>query len=469
MALNKFIKSTGIYFMGNVLSKIVVFLLLPVYTSYISPESMGLYDTGVTVITLFASMLFLDIGSVILKFSLEKECDNESFPITNGSLIFIASCVIYFTLVTVCSFFFRYEYMGWIIIYGFTYAFNNAVGYVARALHHNTDYAIAGVIQTILMVVINIILLVGLGVDYKSLYIAYVVSSMITSAYLIFRVHVFKFLRKRFIDKVKFSQMFRFALPLCVNSVAFWLLSSSGRIIVTYMLGASATGFLSIGNKFTQILYLVSNCVHLTWQEVAFTHDNSDESEKGFYSKTFIIYYKIVMFCVAGLILGIKIGLFIFPGFIDSSYSFSVNLIPSALIGTGLAIVSQFLGTIFSSLKKTTVVFLSTLVGAVTTVSTTFLFIGLGCGAASANYSFIAGYMITITVRLILLRRFIGMSARLQNLLWIVPVLILTVYTYIDFSVIFSVILLIILMGMLPILFKNELKACGGKFNGRNR
>lgn len=241
----------------------MVFLLLPVYTSYISPESMGVYDTGVTIITLFASMLFLDIGSVILKFSLEKECDNESFPITNGSLIFIASCVIYFLLVMVCSFFFCYEYMGWIIIYGFTYAFNNAVGYVARALHHNTDYAVAGVIQTILMVVINIVLLVGLGVNYKSLYIAYAASSMIASGYLIFRVHIYKFIRKNFIDKDSLSEMIRFALPLCVNSVAFWLLSSSGRIIVTYTLGASAIGFLSIGNKFTQILYLISTCVHL--------------------------------------------------------------------------------------------------------------------------------------------------------------------------------------------------------------
>lgn len=466
MALNKFIKSTGIYFIGNVLSKIVVFLLLPIYTSYIPPEAMGLYDTGVTVITLFASVLFLDIGSVILKFSLEKECDNESVPITNGSLIFIPSCAIYFILVTVCSFFFHYEYLGWIIVYGFTYAFNNAVGYVARALHHNTDYAVAGVIQTVLMVAINIVLLVGIGVDYKSLYISFAVSSLIASIYLIFRVHIIKFLDKSFIDKIKFSEMFRFALPLCVNSVAFWLLSSSGRIIITYILGPSATGYLSIGNKFTQILYLVSNCVHLTWQEVAFTHDNSGESEKGFYSKIFVIYYKIVMFCVAGLILAIKLGLFIFPGFIDSSYGLSINLIPTALIGTGLAIVSQFLGTIFSSLKKTTVIFLSTLAGAVTTVSTTFLFIWIGCGPASANYSFISGYVVAITVRLILLRKYIGMSSKLQHLLWIVPALLLTIYTYINLNVIFNVILLVILMGTIPILFKNEIKALGGKFNG---
>lgn len=469
MALNKYIKSTGIYFVGNVLSKIIVFFLLPVYTSYIPPESMGLYDTGVTIITLFSSMLFLDIGSVILKFSLEKKCDTECAPITNGSLIFVTSCGVYFVLVTVCCSFFRYEYWGWIIVYGFAYAFNSAVGYVARALHHNTDYAVSGVIQTLLMVAINIVLLVGAGLDYQSLYISFVVSSLVASVYLVFRVNMFKYIDKSCINKIKFFEMFRFALPLCVNSVAFWLLSSSGRLIITYALGPSATGYLSVGNKFTQILYLVSNCVHLTWQETAFTHDNSNECENGFYSKTFVIYYKTVMFCVAGLILAIKLGLFIFPGFIDSSYDLSVNLIPTALIGTSLAIISQFLGTIFSSLKKTTVIFLSTLAGAVTTVLTTFLFLGLGRGPESANFSFILGYIVAITVRLILLRKYIRMSFKPQNLLWIVPILLLTVYTYINLEVLFSAVLLVMLIGMIPIIYKNEIKSLGGKLSGRKR
>ena len=172
------------------------------------------------------------------------------------------------------------------------------------------------------------------------------------------------------------------------------------------------------------------------------------------------------MFCVAGLMLGIKLGLFLFPNFIDSSYRLSIDLIPTALVGTGLAIMSQFLGTIFSSLKKTTVVFLSTLAGAITTVFTTFLFIRIGCGPISANYSFISGYIVTIAVRVILLNKCIALKCRLQNLLWIVPVLLLTVYTYINLTVVFNIILLVILVSMIPILFKNEIAILKGKSNG---
>ncbi len=456
MKLNRFVKSTGIYFIGNVLSKIAVFLLLPLYTSYIEPEAMGLYDTGVTIITLFASMLFLDIGSVILKFSLDKECNDVRFPITNGCLIFLASCILYLLLLITCRLFFRYEYFGWIILYGFTYALNTAVGYVARALKYNTDYAISGVLQTILMIVLNIVMLIGFKLDYKVLYISFSISSLLSSIYLFFRARIYKYLSRLFFRKEKFLEMFRFSLPLCVNSIAFWLLSSSSRIIVTSMLGASATGYLSVANKFNQILYLVSTCVHLTWQEAAFAHDNTGEKDKQFYSNIFIVYYKVVLFCVAALILIVKIGLSIFPTFIDSAYSESINLIPMALLGTGLAIISQFLGTIFSSLKKTSIIFLSTLAGAITTVSTTFVFIRLNCGPASANYSFIAGYLITIIIRVVLLKKYINLKCKFQYLLFLIPILFVAVGAYVNLEIYTNIIVLIILIAIIPILFTRE-------------
>ena len=38
---NTFVKSFGLYFLGNILSKIIMFILLPVYTDYLPPEELG--------------------------------------------------------------------------------------------------------------------------------------------------------------------------------------------------------------------------------------------------------------------------------------------------------------------------------------------------------------------------------------------------------------------------------------------
>lgn len=465
MNIKSLVRSTGIYFIGNVLSKIVVFLLLPIYTSYISPEAMGMYDTGVTIITLFSSMLFLDIGSVILKFTLEKDGDNADYPITNGSIIFLFSCLIYLVMLSVAGIFIQYEYYHWVVLYGLSYALNTAVGYVARALRYNTDYAIAGVLQTILMVVLNIIMLIGLGMDYKTLYISFSISSLVATIYLLIRTSFFKYFEKKYFSKSRFAEMLKFALPLCVNSLAFWLMSSSGRVIVTYVLGSEATGYLSVANKFNQILYLVSTCVHLTWQEVAFSHDNKGENEKGFYSNVFLIYYKVVLFSVALLMLIVRVGLYVFPSFIAQEYTPSINLVPTALIGTGLAIVSQFLGTIFTSIKKTKIIFWSTLMGAITTVVTTFLFIKIGCGPEAANFSFIWGYIAAIVMRIIFLKKYISFKCNAQNITWLLPVLLIATHVFTSGTIVSNIILLIILLGMIPLFFRKEFESIRSKIN----
>ena len=69
----KFVKTSGIYFVGTVLQKLITFFLLPIYTAYISPKDMGTYDAAIAYITFLCSVLFLDIWSGIMRFTFEYE------------------------------------------------------------------------------------------------------------------------------------------------------------------------------------------------------------------------------------------------------------------------------------------------------------------------------------------------------------------------------------------------------------
>ena len=61
MAVNRnnsgvqFIKNTAIFFVGNVLSKLISFILLPMYTTVIPTEQMGIYDGAYKVVELAMS------------------------------------------------------------------------------------------------------------------------------------------------------------------------------------------------------------------------------------------------------------------------------------------------------------------------------------------------------------------------------------------------------------------------------
>jgi O-antigen/teichoic acid export membrane protein len=60
--IGRFIKSSGIFFVGSVLSKAIIFFMLPVYTKYIVPADYGYYDLSITYISVVSSMLFLMSG-----------------------------------------------------------------------------------------------------------------------------------------------------------------------------------------------------------------------------------------------------------------------------------------------------------------------------------------------------------------------------------------------------------------------
>ena len=56
--LKRFFQTSIIYFIGGVMSKIVSFLLLPLYTSYLSPAQFGQYDLAYTFINLIVPIVF---------------------------------------------------------------------------------------------------------------------------------------------------------------------------------------------------------------------------------------------------------------------------------------------------------------------------------------------------------------------------------------------------------------------------
>jgi O-antigen/teichoic acid export membrane protein len=421
----KLVKTTAIYFIGNVLSKIILFLLLPIYTKFIPAADMGYYDTSVTLITLFSSVLFLDIGTTILRFKLENSEQNNIFSLANGLVIFIISSFLYFFIFVIIGYFSSYENYFWIILYGFLYSAHSVAGYCTRALGKNFDYAVSGLIQTLVVVVLNIFLIIHFHYGYKSLLISSCFASLISILYMIIRINLFKEIILFRINIVKLIEMLRFALPLCINSIAFWLLTSSSRIMVYNYLGSEAVGYLSVANKFNQIIYLLSSSIQLTWQERAFSHDISSTDSSVFFSRGFVLYYKSVMYFVALLIPGIAIGLSIFPTFLDASYSASILLIPSSIIGTGLAIISTFLGTVFSSLKKTSVISVSTFTGAIVCIITNYLLLRMNIGPVSANYAIIIGYLVTLGIRILILRKIIGLKIEVLNAIIIALMIII--------------------------------------------
>ena len=71
------LKDTGLLTISNFASKVLVFLLVPLYTSVLSTEEYGIYDLIVSTVSLLYPLLTLNIVDAVMRFTMDKDVDKK--------------------------------------------------------------------------------------------------------------------------------------------------------------------------------------------------------------------------------------------------------------------------------------------------------------------------------------------------------------------------------------------------------
>ena len=116
--MNKYkylLENVLVFGLGNVLSRIVSFFLLAVFTEYLTPQEFGDAELIVTTISLLIPICTLCVSDASVRFLLGKE--NKQATITNGFFITICGCVFLLLLYPLSSSFkFIHDYYYYILL-----------------------------------------------------------------------------------------------------------------------------------------------------------------------------------------------------------------------------------------------------------------------------------------------------------------------------------------------------------------
>lgn len=420
--VKKITKSTIIYLFGSVLSKLVAFFMLKVYTSYISPTNFGKYDVSLTYATLVSSIVFLDIWCGIMRFMFDYKDSKDKYSVINsGGIIFLVSSIIYSIAFFILANIVKLDYKVYVYAYGLSLCFQNLFGYIARAFGYNLRFAVSGILATIVNASMNIIFIIGLKMNYKSLYIAFIVGILIQCIVIEQKVRIIPNIKKSRLNWKITKDIFKFSLPLSINSASYWLLTSYGTIVVSQQLGTKYNGYYAVATKFSAMITLISFAFSMAWQEMAFGKANYDNETGAFYTKATDLYIKL-LFC--GYIILIPLIFIIFPYFIASSYVAAKEIIPIYILATVLSIFSIFLGNILTAYKKTTIIFTSTLTACIINITVLYLLIGK-IGLAAAPIALFLGYLANCGMRVILIKKIIPYKVYYKKFIYIIPTIII--------------------------------------------
>ena len=450
----QFIKNTAIFYVGNVLSKLISFILLPMYTTVIPTDQMGVYDVSITLTTMLLSVCYFEIWSAVLRYLYDGKSESDKNKVLkSGFQIFSVSSVLFVLVCMIVCGFMGYHYIPLIAGYGIAYGASSLLTFVARGLGKNKEFSLSGVLNTLIQLSLNVLLLTVFKMDYSALYISYIVGTLCQTVYLTFCTD----LKTRLYEKTNKNltiALLKYALPLCLNTVAYWVLNSSNRLVYNELYGNAASGIYSIGNRFGSIIALATTCFTYAWQDLAFTSaTNTPEEASTLYTKACNKYQQFLTFATAMILPFIKV---VFPFLIKGDYASADSIIPTFIVVAVISGYSAFIGNVFYAIKDTKIISISTIAAAITNLLICYPLIKT-MGALGTNLAIVCAFTVNIGIRAVILEKKIGFSICIKDLSLSILWIVISSLIYMNANVTVNIVTFFISAGLGLFLFRNDL------------
>lgn len=389
------VKNSLVILLGKVFTQLLSFLLLPLYTAYLTTEDYGITDLIFTLTNLMAPVIILQLDAGMFRALIDnRENARREKQIVKSIIIFSIILTLFFCGLFCCiSYFYKIAYAEYLLINIVATAFLNLILQYFRGVGDNITYSILCCINGSMVIFFNIILIVVIGLGADGMLLAYISGEVV--AVCIGLVIIFKrtkgisagFSKNDIINTLSYS------VPLIFNGISWWVMNASDRIIITTFLTVADNGIYAVANKFSSILFSIYNVFNLAWTEVV-TLQNREEKEE---AKINIVNSKI---CEALLIVCVFIisSMFIvYPLLIDSNYNKGYFYVPILIIAVYFNCLGAQLGGILVAKKDSKNIAGTSFVSAISNVVINLLlfrFIGLYAAAFSTLFSYMLMFIL---------------------------------------------------------------------------
>lgn len=390
----KLIKNTIIYSISNFGSKLLTFLIVPLYTYYLTTAEFGTYDTIISIQNLLAPVCALAIQEGLLRWLLAS--NEKHGDILGTGLGLYGICIAITDIVMLSVFhFIEWEYSNLFMLMLTTYTLETVLKFIVRGERKNNVFAVAGVLYTFVMLMFNVLFVVQFRLGVRGMLWSLVIANITCIIYMLFSMRKCVKIAELSFNKKLSHAMIIYSVMLVPNNISWWIMNASDRVMLTALCGAATTGIYSLACKFPSIVTILHTLFYQAWQEQAILEYESDARDS-YYTKVFNNYMKLS--CCAVLVL-IPLSKLIIILFMNESYLSAYKYLGVLYLGSLFSSFSGFYGTGYISAKDTKNAMMTTIVGASLNILINVLFIKQ-FGIWAACFSTLIGYVAVWLIRI---------------------------------------------------------------------
>lgn len=400
----KLLSNTLIFGIGTFSSKVMVYLLMPLYTALLSKAEYSTADLITQAANLLMPLAAIGMYDGIFRFAIDAG-EKKKEVYSSGMAVLLLGSVVFTLLSPILWQFDYFEGYNWlIVVFVITANLQCAVSFYVRGLGYTKMYALQGIINTALNIALNVIFLVCFDMGVLGYVLSVVAANVLVTLFLIVAMKLWRDFDIKLVTKETVVAMLKYSVPLIPNTVFIWVNSVANRFIVAHFCGNDVNGLFAAALKIPTAITLLTTIFTEAWQLSAVT-DADDNGRGSFYSSVFKSYLGLI--CMAGSAL-IALSKVFTVLLMDASYYDAWQYMPTMIISTVFLSLATFMGSVYLVKKKSVMSLVTSMTGAAVNILVTVLLIpifaekfNLIVAAQGAAFGSIAGYLAVYLIRAI--------------------------------------------------------------------
>lgn len=452
--VNNLIKDTIIFAIGGIGSKFILFLMVPLYTHFLTTEQYGTSELTNTIVQLLVPFLSMMIFEAVTRFGFSSNV-NKKDVFKNAFTVICIGSLISIIITPLLAFYESIATWKWYVCINVILSMHLSLllNYL-KINNKNLIYASSSLLQTLVLAICNILFL-----KFKNLGIKGYLSSTVIS-YCVSVVFCFIFsdakdaIRNGKIDKKMLKEMMVYSVPLIFNNISWWIIHSSDKIMTEMMISSAALGIYTVSSKIPSLVNVVTSIFQQSWGISSIKEIESTNSKK-FIEDVFLYLQTFVFLMCICIIMIIKPFMKIY---VDNNFYSAWIYVPILLLASTFNTISSYFGTLYGALKKSLNNMITTIIGGLVNIICNYIFIKL-IGIWGASLGTLISYIVVTIIRMIdcskisglkvNYRLFIVNSIIVSNLvalvsfninIYIVSIITLIIFSLINYKIIKSII-----------------------------
>lgn len=404
--------NTFLFAIGNVGSRSISFLLLPLFTRYMVPSDYGKLDVINTTVSLLVPLLSFQIIEATFRFAADVKETGKGKNVFSSAFLFsflsfLFSVCLYPLLRNIDIF---AEFSLYFYSIFFLTALNGVVKQFVRGLEKIKLYVISDILYSGVFAGSNIILLVVMKLGIRAYLLSNIVALLSSILFIFFSAGLVKYLSPR-IDSKTLKEMLSYSIPLIPNGIMWWMVNASDRYFLSYFIGYEATGMYSVASRFPSLITTLYAVFFQAWQLSAI-EEFGKEGYGRFFKNVFGMLSSVMFLGSSILFLLIKPFMRVYVGATYfESWKYTVFLFLGAVFNT----FASFYGVNYTASKRTAGAFSTSVIAATTKVAVVLSLIKILRIQAASISTFLA-YFVMWIVRIFHTRKIVKVELDVKHI-----------------------------------------------------